>query len=836
VAAPARAKDRAERTRRWGGRPSLTAALIYAVLSLIMVAPSLVPGWTLSGSDLLFSNVPWLEERPTDVPGLGSNFELADSALVFQPFLQHTRAELPHVPLWNPEIAGGRPYLANAQSAIFSPFSWPAYVLPFWWSLGLIAALKLFLGAFGAFQLGRLFGMRFGGALLTGLVFAFGTFFVIWLAWPLTNIFPLIPWLLILAELVIRRPGPLVGAGLAATVALTFFGGHPESSFHAIVITTLFFGVRLAWNARTPEGRLGALTRPLVVYFGACLVGSAIAAVMLVPFAELLLNSGDLSRRQGEEPNSWPQKYLGALFLHDYWGRATQQSNVEPFMQVRGWYAGALTLMLATSALIIRPTVARIALAVFGILTTMVIVGLDPVFSAVTRLPGFSTAHNQRMLIFVLLALALLAGWGLDDLSARRELSPRRRALVLASAAAIFCVPFLWLAGAGTLTTRGLGTALEVAWAFVDPPPVNPLSTETDPLSVDVVHMSALLQWIPLAGLGLVLLAWRLVPRRPLAVGAFVGMVLALLAVDLFRANMGFNPAIRTADAAPPETGAVRYLQGRTPNRFVGVSTDIAFQPLPADLAMDFDLFDARSYDYPAEKRYDRLWRRNVVPGAPDFAQPVELASATPASIRALSLLSVADFLQHPDGDPIRVPGMRVAYRGPDGVVYSNANALPRVFLVQRQQTVASEAAALASATAPGFDGRTVAVTERRLPGLAESAGSQAGAAAGSARLSSYKAEKVVARSDAPRRSLLVLTDVHYPGWKAYVDGQEAPVERVDYLLRGVMVPAGRHIVEFRYEPLSVRAGLIISVLGLVALLSAAGLGLRRRRRSDHLG
>ena len=95
-------------------------------------------------------------------------------------------------------------------------------------------------------------------------------------------------------------------------------------------------------------------------------------------------------------------------------------------------------------------------------------------------------------------------------------------------------------------------------------------------------------------------------------------------AVDLFRANMGFNPAIRTADAAPPETGAIRYLKSRTPNRFVGVSTDIAFQPLPADLAMDFDLFDARSYDYPAEKRYDRMWRRNVVPGAPDYAGVTE--------------------------------------------------------------------------------------------------------------------------------------------------------------------------------------------------------------------
>ena len=60
--------------------------------------------------------------------------------------------------------------------------------------------------------------------------------------------------------------------------------------------------------------------------------------------------------------------------------------------------------------------------------------------------------------------------------------------------------------------------------------------------------------------------------------------------------------------------------------------------------------------------------------------------------------------------------------------------------------------------------------------------------------------------------SLLVLTDVHYPGWKATVDGRPADVERVNYLLRGVAVPAGTHRVEFRYEPLSWRVGWIVSL------------------------
>ena len=102
-----------------------------------------------------------------------------------------------------------------------------------------------------------------------------------------------------------------------------------------------------------------------------------------------------------------------------------------------------------------------------------VVVGAEPVFSVVTALPGFSTAHNGRMVIFVLFALAMLAGWGLDELTPARARRERRRHAVLAiAAAAIFCVPFVWMLVAGDARRPSrLGTALKVAWGFADPPP-----------------------------------------------------------------------------------------------------------------------------------------------------------------------------------------------------------------------------------------------------------------------------------------------------------------------------------------------------------------------------
>ena len=169
-----RAGSPAGRRLTWLRRhPAAAAALIYALLGVVLYAPALLPGHSLSPSDYLWSAAPWDAERPADVPFLGSNFELVDAATQSQPWLEYTRERLPHVPLWDPYISMGRPHFSNGQSAVLSPFSLPAYVLPFWWSLGIVCLLKVFAAAFGTYLLGRSLGMRFGGALLAGLVFAF---------------------------------------------------------------------------------------------------------------------------------------------------------------------------------------------------------------------------------------------------------------------------------------------------------------------------------------------------------------------------------------------------------------------------------------------------------------------------------------------------------------------------------------------------------------------------------------------------------------------------------------------------------------------------------------
>jgi uncharacterized membrane protein YfhO len=64
-----------------------------------------------------------------------------------------------------------------------------------------------------------------------------------------------------------------------------------------------------------------------------------------------------------------------------------------------------------------------------------------------------------------------------------------------------------------------------------------------------------------------------------------------------------------------------------------------------------------------------------------------------------------------------------------------------------------------------------------------------------------------------------VLSENHYPGWRAYIDGRLVETLRVDYNLRGVALPAGEHTVEFVFRPKSVFIGLGLSLVTLMGMI-----------------
>ncbi len=99
--------------------------------------------------------------------------------------------------------------------------------------------------------------------------------------------------------------------------------------------------------------------------------------------------------------------------------------------------------------------------------------------------------------------------------------------------------------------------------------------------------------------------------------------------------------------------------------------------------------------------------------------------------------------------------------------------------------------------------------------------------AEGKITLQSYKPNYLVYETDSKDKGFAVFSEIYYPkGWDAYIDGNLTPHTCVNYVLRGMEIPAGKHKVEFKFEPKAYATGNTIAMIGSILVLISVGGGL----------
>lgn len=156
--------------------------------------------------------------------------------------------------------------------------------------------------------------------------------------------------------------------------------------------------------------------------------------------------------------------------------------------------------------------------------------------------------------------------------------------------------------------------------------------------------------------------------------------------------------------------------------------------------------------------------------------------------------------------------------RVPNPPVLRDFSPLPRAILVPEAVAIPASRA-VAAALDPAFDPRRVALLEANVAWTADPRWSSKDA---SVRLLSREPGRLDLDASAPAPSVLVLFNSFERGWRAFVDGTEAPVFRADAAFLGIPVPAGRHRIRFEYRPRGLREGLALGAAGLLGLLLAA--------------
>ncbi|MBI2944112.1 MAG: hypothetical protein HYY25_07915 [Candidatus Wallbacteria bacterium] len=741
-----------------------------------------------------------------------------DSPRMFVPWRQFARQSLlaGEVPIWNPHLMAGLPYLASLQAAIFYPPN-ALYLLPLGLAMSLTRFLHVLLGQLGAWALAREAGARGAGPLVAGLAFGLSaqTTYRIFgghacqldaTAW--------VPWVLLGVLCSIRRPAPLTVARTIAASALCLLAGYPQVFYIAWFCASIVVTVAAVGDARRLRllGRFAALTAAVA------LSTAVLAAAALLPALELLKDSS----RAGFDPrfaslvSLAPENLLTLLApraLGDdatapYWGQSFAPESI--------FYVGIATLVLAWRAirLLERPRVLP-WLVLAEVALVMALGARTPLFLPIARtLPGMSMFRGPaKFMLGFSLAAAMLAALGAATVGAAgetRRRRPRRLGwlavlLVLASLLALH-------SGAGAEAfTPWLDRYLHSGERYTPMPDATVQSTrETMRFAATDILRS------------LFMLALTAAPMAAASAGKLsrksAGLLLALLlGVDLVTLGIPCMKTFPLQRCALP--AQLTQLIGRQPGGPWRVSL---WDRIDQNRVMPAGLESLDGYEAILPRTtadfYDAMERRPA-----ETRLPERMTEPRPET----RILNQRFYVYRAGGLDSKAP-LRLVGRVGDLELWEDPLARPRAFLTADYRVLPDRASVLERVRAGELGPGSPPLLEEQ-PGFATSEGA---GSPGSARFLARRPLGSVLTTDATTRCLLVVTDALYPGWRACVDGAPARILRAWGLVRAVEVPAGRHQVDFRFDPKTVVAGIGLSAAGWLLLLAAVALA-RRRRHAD---
>jgi len=747
----------------------------------------------------------------------------AESTDLYQQFLSwrafgFAQLAAGHLPLWNPHIFSGAPFLGGFQSALFYPLNWIYLVLPLTWAVNLGIVLHLLLLAGLMFHWAQAKRLGVTASALAGLIVMLsGAYFLHIYAGHLSNLCSMawIPLVLRATESVLdaseqqRAPADarrwaLIGA---AAVCMQILAGHPQYVYYCAVTVVLLCLSRANLFWRSP-----ALIGQLAWIPGIALL---LAAVQILPGLQTMgetLRSHPLPYAYAAA-FSFPPENIATAVLPNVWGTVNSAHYYgRAFLWEMSLFVGATTVFLALTGLA-RSALAQEAgqwsgttrLRYAGMIVVLLLLALGK-HTALHRLlydflPGFASFRGaSKFNIFVTVYLALLAGRGMD-LLLRGQRCPRWAAGLLAACALALLLLALssqaenvqplvhWMANSGEVYALG-GIYQQTI----------PAESERMVLRyiAQNIQLALLLGAAPLLALAVLL---RLGPRFARGVALLAALELVLYAYS----TVSYCPA------QDPILSQERAFQSTLTD-----DVRIANSYLP-DHAMLTGAQDVDGVDPNVLTRYSELMH---------FAEGVSADSADPFTgfkewnklydLVRLGFVMTLDTQFGLHARPVGQP-------------------LPHAFFVENFQLLTQRDAIFATLKSAAFDPRTSAVLER--PPVPMPAHGVLRKVA----LQPLSTDEMALDVELDAPALLVVSDLYSPAWKLTLragsnpipGGEAVQLVPVDYILRGAALPAGKYQLLMYYERGWLRTGAALSLLGVCLWLIVWRRSRAAPRRAD---
>jgi hypothetical protein len=293
-------------------------------------------------------------------------------------------------------------------------------------------------------------------------------------------------------------------------------------------------------------------------------------------------------------------------------------------------------------------------------------------------------------------------------------------------------------------------------------------------------------------------------------------LLCSLASLELISFSFGYTGFTASADVFPAAP-VFEFLRSRgNPSTFRIAK---AGYPIPANSGILYGLESADGYEIPNQRA--RLFSTGLIEERDD-AVFYEAKRVVESTDRRLDMLNVKYWITIAGSPQFRefaaLPErFEQIYREGSIAVFENKFALPRLFAVPQSgvEIMPDPAQQLAQIRSPQFDPeKTVYIATK--PAALDPAQSRNAPFHSDVRWIRSDMNSLEFRSRTSGPSVLVLSQIYYPGWKAAVDGKEVLVDPVDCALMGIPAPEGEHTITFYFEPRSFRTGGILSLVSIL--------------------
>lgn len=785
--------------------------IIFAVL--IFFYPVWLRGHIpIPGDFIVGVYFPWLDYKwgfPTGVPV--KNPITTDVVSLIYPMQMFTvdLIKSGHSPLWNPFILFGTPLLANFQSAPFSPTNFLYFFFDKLTSWTFQILLQHILAAGFSYFLLRHWKVSKTGSFLGGIIFAFSGFNLIWSQWNghvLTSAF--IPLILLFEDRWLEKMEVRDGILISVFLGLQILSGYPPVVLYTIV------AMGLLWVVKILLGVLVGSVWPKTLFlalFG--ILGVTLVGFQVFPGYEL----SSLSQRAFESlPLSWAllpwskvitfvaPDYFGNHATGNYWGPQDYTSNTGFVGIVAMVFAGFSFKLFKKS---------RVVAFLFLLLFTSLILSFPTpisIFLWENDILGMRASSGHRALVLFNLAVALLAGFGVDY-----YLSSAKQKLKLP-----LLLPYLVIGGFGIAT-------LYLFFVSRQNPEVY------QPIVRGIPKYLVALRNLVLPTLALLfasLILWLSTRVENIKKWGFLLLSLLML-FELFRFGWKFTP-FSPRYFVFPKTPVLEFLTSqRGPFRVTGS------QVIPVNLRTPYGLESPEGYETVHSLRVSQFLaalNSGVSRVNPTGRYGIVDNDTSPL----LDLVNTKYYLvvkKDETGLPSPLGSIpsrfikdrfKVAFEDRSVAVLESKTALPRAFMVYDWEIITDGNEQLTRLLDTNFPLDRKVILEVN-PGIEK--GQEAKS---SINKITYGPNRSSFDVSTEKSGILFISDAWFPGWKAFLDGQETDLLRANYNFRAVVVPKGEYNIQFIYDPISFKIGLLVSLVTaffLVALFIVDKYGIAKR-------